>query len=158
MYVIYVKSYFIQKFSSICHLQTHTGERLNSKQWFSYNLCLKVFSSKASLNHLRIHTGEKSYICGFKFRQYLKCHHKTHEEKSFIYDACQKSYHFYYVLKSHVQTHCGEKLFSCGICQKAFVRKGGLKNHLWSHTGEKPYSSIELEKSYTRVAWTNLNY
>ncbi|EKV05949.1 C2H2 transcription factor (Swi5), putative [Penicillium digitatum PHI26] len=42
-------------------------------------------------------------------------------------------------IKSHVQTHLGDRQFKCDICEKHFVRGHDLKRHLKTHSGNKPF-------------------
>ncbi|KAJ5827086.1 hypothetical protein N7447_003849 [Penicillium robsamsonii] len=43
-------------------------------------------------------------------------------------------------IKSHVQTHLGDRQFKCDICEKHFVRGHDLKRHLKTHSGNKPFT------------------
>lgn len=43
-------------------------------------------------------------------------------------------------IKSHVQTHLGDRQFKCDICEKHFVRGHDLKRHLKTHSGNKPFA------------------
>ncbi|KAK6324944.1 hypothetical protein J4Q44_G00042860 [Coregonus suidteri] len=51
-------------------------------------------------------------------------------------------------LNRHIQTHTGEKAFSCGDCEKSFNRKWTLNEHIRSHTGVKPFSCDACGKSF----------
>lgn len=42
-------------------------------------------------------------------------------------------------IKSHVQTHLGDRQYKCEHCGKCFVRGHDLKRHAKIHTGDKPY-------------------
>ncbi|KAI9852308.1 MAG: hypothetical protein M1824_002029 [Vezdaea acicularis] len=42
-------------------------------------------------------------------------------------------------IKSHVQTHLGDRQFRCNHCKKCFVRQHDLKRHAKIHSGVKPY-------------------
>ena len=42
-------------------------------------------------------------------------------------------------VKSHVQTHLGDRQFVCKACSRRFVRQHDLKRHLKIHTKDKPY-------------------
>ncbi|KAI9833875.1 MAG: Metallothionein expression activator [Phylliscum demangeonii] len=43
-------------------------------------------------------------------------------------------------IKSHVQTHLGDRQFRCRHCHKRFVRQHDLKRHAKIHSGVKPFA------------------
>ncbi|OJJ39258.1 hypothetical protein ASPWEDRAFT_49291 [Aspergillus wentii DTO 134E9] len=45
-------------------------------------------------------------------------------------------------IKSHVQTHLGDRQYKCDHCEKCFVRGHDLKRHAKIHTGDKPYECL----------------
>lgn len=55
------------------------------------------------------------------------------------YEDCNKRFGRKENIKSHVQTHLGDRQFRCDHCQKCFVRGHDLKRHAKIHTGAKPY-------------------
>jgi regulatory protein SWI5 len=42
-------------------------------------------------------------------------------------------------IRSHVQTHLGDRQYRCASCGKCFVRQHDLKRHAKIHSGNKPY-------------------
>ncbi|KAF3161109.1 Metallothionein expression activator [Orbilia oligospora] len=56
-----------------------------------------------------------------------------------LYPECQKRFGRKENIKSHVQTHLGDRQFRCEVCKKCFVRQHDLKRHAKIHTGIKPY-------------------
>ncbi|KAF3923261.1 hypothetical protein ABW21_db0201328 [Orbilia brochopaga] len=56
-----------------------------------------------------------------------------------LYPDCQKRFGRKENIKSHVQTHLGDRQFRCEVCKKCFVRQHDLKRHAKIHTGIKPY-------------------
>ena len=56
-----------------------------------------------------------------------------------LYPDCDKKFGRKENIKSHVQTHLGDRQFQCPHCQKCFVRQHDLKRHAKIHSGIKPY-------------------
>jgi regulatory protein SWI5 len=56
-----------------------------------------------------------------------------------LYRDCQKRFGRKENIKSHVQTHLGDRQFQCPHCKKCFVRQHDLKRHAKIHSGVKPY-------------------
>lgn len=55
------------------------------------------------------------------------------------YIDCNKKFGRKENIKSHVQTHLGDRQFRCNHCRKCFVRQHDLKRHSKIHSGVKPY-------------------
>lgn len=58
------------------------------------------------------------------------------------FDDCNKKFGRKENIKSHVQTHLGDRQFRCDHCKKCFVRGHDLKRHAKIHTGTKPYPCL----------------
>lgn len=56
-----------------------------------------------------------------------------------LYPECGKVFGRRENIRSHVQTHLGDRQFRCSDCGKCFVRQHDLKRHAKIHTGNKPY-------------------
>ncbi|CAD6501318.1 BgTH12-01570 [Blumeria graminis f. sp. triticale] len=56
-----------------------------------------------------------------------------------MYPECNKRFGRKENIKSHVQTHLGDRQFQCPYCKKCFVRQHDLKRHAKIHSGVKPY-------------------
>ena len=75
-----------------------------------------------------------------------------HEDQKWIcmYPECGKRFGRKENIKSHVQTHLGDRQFLCVHCNKRFVRQHDLKRHEKIHTGVKPYP-CECGHSFARM-------
>ncbi|CZR64374.1 related to gastrula zinc finger protein XlCGF17.1 [Phialocephala subalpina] len=56
-----------------------------------------------------------------------------------LYTDCKKRFGRKENIKSHVQTHLGDRQYQCPHCKKCFVRQHDLKRHAKIHSGVKPY-------------------
>ena len=56
-----------------------------------------------------------------------------------LFPDCKKKFGRKENIKSHVQTHLGDRQFQCPHCKKCFVRQHDLKRHAKIHSGVKPY-------------------
>ncbi|KAL8808249.1 MAG: hypothetical protein Q9223_007005 [Gallowayella weberi] len=56
-----------------------------------------------------------------------------------VYEGCRKLFGRKENIRSHVQTHLGDRQWRCNHCQKRFVRQHDLKRHSKIHTGQKPH-------------------
>lgn len=56
-----------------------------------------------------------------------------------LFEGCGKTFGRRENIRSHVQTHLGDRQFRCNGCGKCFVRQHDLKRHSKIHTGDKPY-------------------
>lgn len=59
-----------------------------------------------------------------------------------LYPECKKRFGRKENVKSHVQTHLGDRQYQCAHCHKCFVRQHDLKRHAKIHTGVKPYPCL----------------
>lgn len=88
---------------------------------FKCKLCESSFvrQSLLDIHHNRAHLDIKEYICSICGRGF-----KTKDQ-----------------LKSHTNSHTGEKPFKCTFngCEKSFRSRSNRENHMLTHTGEKRY-------------------
>ncbi|KAL8841337.1 MAG: hypothetical protein Q9170_000967 [Blastenia crenularia] len=55
------------------------------------------------------------------------------------YEDCNKLFGRKENIRSHIQTHLGDRQWRCNHCNKRFVRQHDLKRHAKIHTGQKPH-------------------
>ena len=55
------------------------------------------------------------------------------------YNGCKRRFGRKENIKSHIQTHLGDRQFKCNHCNKCFVRGHDLKRHAKIHTGVRSY-------------------
>ncbi|XP_028982774.1 zinc finger protein ZIC 4-like [Betta splendens] len=130
-----------QTFSSMHELVDHvTTEHVAAGLETLSHVCMwdecmrggKAFKAKYKLiNHIRVHTGEKPFSCGFP--------------------NCGKMFARSENLKIHTRTHTGEKPFQCEFCERRFANSSDRKKHSQVHTASKPYDckALGCTKSYT---------
>ncbi|GAB7344361.1 hypothetical protein MBLNU457_2223t1 [Dothideomycetes sp. NU457] len=56
-----------------------------------------------------------------------------------LFPECNKKFGRKENIRSHVQTHLGDRQFKCNACGKCFVRQHDLKRHAKIHSGDKPH-------------------
>ncbi|KAF4552504.1 Transcriptional factor SWI5-like protein [Elsinoe fawcettii] len=56
-----------------------------------------------------------------------------------LFPECGKKFGRKENIRSHVQTHLGDRQFKCNHCGKCFVRQHDLKRHAKIHSGDKPH-------------------
>lgn len=59
-----------------------------------------------------------------------------------LFPQCGKMFGRKENIRSHVQTHLGDRQFKCVHCNKCFVRQHDLKRHSKIHSGVKPYPCV----------------
>lgn len=64
---------------------------------------------------------------------------------------CDKDFSTRTNLHRHMQTHDGQKPFTCSICGNGFTQKGSLKQHMHLHTGERPYHCSVCDRRFTQA-------
>eukprot|EP00118_Oscarella_pearsei_P027067 m.310726 g.310726 ORF g.310726 m.310726 type:complete len:397 (+) comp54181_c0_seq1:646-1836(+) len=117
---------FIGVHELVAHIGTDHIGCLDSSQhvcyWQDCQREQKPFKAKYKLvNHVRVHTGEKPFVCPFP--------------------DCRKLFARSENLKIHKRTHTGEKPFACKWpgCSRRFANSSDRKKHEHVHTADKPY-------------------
>ncbi|PVH94380.1 hypothetical protein DM02DRAFT_721304 [Periconia macrospinosa] len=72
-------------------------------------------------------------------QRYISEQDATTNKWTCLYPECGKVFGRRENIRSHVQTHLGDRQFKCNGCGKRFVRQHDLKRHAKIHTGNKPY-------------------
>ncbi|KAF1963440.1 hypothetical protein CC80DRAFT_433050 [Byssothecium circinans] len=72
-------------------------------------------------------------------QRYISEQDLTTNKWTCLYPDCGKMFGRRENIRSHVQTHLGDRQFRCNGCGKCFVRQHDLKRHAKIHSGNKPY-------------------
>lgn len=95
-----------------------------------------------SLADLSIEGGtiEETGISSDEIQQFISPQDPNTHRWSCLFPGCgAKSFGRRENIRSHVQTHLGDRQYRCNSCGKCFVRQHDLKRHAKIHSGNKPY-------------------
>ncbi|KAF2032077.1 hypothetical protein EK21DRAFT_61748 [Setomelanomma holmii] len=109
----------------------------------SYNglsLSNDSFSQPALFNDLEVDASlEYTGIAPEEVQRYISEQDPVTNKWTCLYQDCGKMFGRRENIRSHVQTHLGDRQFKCNGCGKCFVRQHDLKRHAKIHSGNKPY-------------------
>ena len=102
---------------------------------------------RASISDLHLEPGiqasiEETNVTLDDIAQYIEGPDPVDNKWMCKFDDCDKRFGRKENIKSHVQTHLGDRQFRCDHCRKCFVRGHDLKRHAKIHTGTKPYPCL----------------
>ena len=97
---------------------------------------MSTSSPEASFNPPVVDTG----IEAAQIRAYIQDPEEPGGRWTCTYPECGKKFGRKENIKSHVQTHLGDRQWLCRHCQKCFVRLHDLKRHEKIHSGYKPHA------------------
>lgn len=126
-------------------------EQLDRSEKVNCPVCDKHLKKEHILEHLRLHTGNKPFVCrycnfGFisalSLRRHLLGHMGLTERKC---EECGKEYKKISSYKEHMLQHemekAGKQKFMCDICGQAFYLQKQLNNHMRRH-GERKFKCL----------------
>jgi regulatory protein SWI5 len=103
-------------------------------------LPVESFSQPPMFNDLEIDASfEYTGIAPEEVQRYISEQDAATGKWTCLYQGCSKVFGRRENIRSHVQTHLGDRQFKCNGCGKCFVRQHDLKRHAKIHSGNKPY-------------------
>lgn len=82
---------------------------------------------------------EDTGISSATVQSYMSSQDPATNKWTCLYEDCGRTFGRKENIRSHVQTHLGDRQFKCKTCNKCFVRQHDLKRHAKIHSGDKPY-------------------
>lgn len=84
-------------------------------------------------------TIEDTGISAEEVQSYISEQDPSDSKWTCLFPECGKTFGRKENIRSHVQTHLGDRQFKCNHCNKCFVRQHDLKRHAKIHSGDKPH-------------------
>ncbi|KAF2711649.1 hypothetical protein K504DRAFT_489486 [Pleomassaria siparia CBS 279.74] len=98
------------------------------------------YSQQSALADLEIDASiEYTGISPEEVQRYISEQDPITNKWTCMYPECGKTFGRRENIRSHVQTHLGDRQYRCNHCSKCFVRQHDLKRHAKIHSGTKPY-------------------
>ncbi|KAF2800585.1 hypothetical protein K505DRAFT_412869 [Melanomma pulvis-pyrius CBS 109.77] len=98
------------------------------------------FSQSSAMTELEIDASiEYTGISPEEVQRYISEQDPMTNKWTCMYPECGKMFGRRENIRSHVQTHLGDRQYRCIHCSKCFVRQHDLKRHAKIHSGTKPY-------------------
>ena len=87
--------------------------------------------------------------CGKRFgtNQLLRQHEKSHQERKFGCEHCDKKFVFNHHLKEHMVVHTGERPYACHLCDQKYTQPHVLKSHCLKVHKVKVKPSVSVHSS-----------
>ncbi|EUC47931.1 hypothetical protein COCMIDRAFT_3064 [Bipolaris oryzae ATCC 44560] len=101
---------------------------------------IEQFAPSQMFNDLDVDASyEYTGIAPEEVQRYISEQDATTGKWTCLYQGCGKVFGRRENIRSHIQTHLGDRQFKCNGCGKCFVRQHDLKRHAKIHSGNKPY-------------------
>uniref|UniRef100_A0A182Z9S0 C2H2-type domain-containing protein n=1 Tax=Biomphalaria glabrata TaxID=6526 RepID=A0A182Z9S0_BIOGL len=109
-------------------------ESLSNDSSVSCPECGKFVRKDTLVEHLRLHTGERPYICRF----------------------CSKGFAGRLTLRRHISSHLNMPMFMCDTCGREFKRNSHLIKHIRQHVSEKKGEKHTCDVSNLEICFSSL--
>jgi regulatory protein SWI5 len=116
-----------------------TESTLDNQNGFSMSMEASM-SQSSNMADLEMDASiEYTGISPEEVQRYISEQDPTTNKWMCMYPECGKTFGRRENIRSHVQTHLGDRQYRCNHCSKCFVRQHDLKRHAKIHSGTKPY-------------------